>query len=115
MPATVLVVDDDPDFRGLAARMVAEVGLTVAAQAENAEEALAAAHRVRPDAALVDVRLPDRSGIDLGTELAALPWSPRVVLISSSSGVANLDMNGLTFVRKEDLPRVPLRQLLTSG
>jgi FixJ family two-component response regulator len=94
MPATVLVVDDDSDFRGLAARMVTEVGLTVA---------------------LVDVRLPDRSGIDLGTELAALPWSPRVVLISSSSGVADLDMNGLTFVRKEDLPRVPLRQLLTSG
>jgi FixJ family two-component response regulator len=115
MAATVLVVDDDSGFRGLAARLVAEVGLTVAGQAENAEDALAAAHRLRPDAALVDVRLPDRSGIDLGAELAALPWGPRVVLISSSPGVAHLDMNGLTFVPKEDLPRAPLRQLLTSG
>ena len=38
MPPTVLVVDDDGDFRGLAARMLAAMGLDVAHRA----------HLVRP-------------------------------------------------------------------
>jgi DNA-binding NarL/FixJ family response regulator len=119
MAVTVLVVDDDPGFRGLAARVIGAMGLTVAGQAENADQALAAAQRLRPDAALVDVRLPDRDGIDLAVELAALPWHPRVVLISSDPDTARFerdrrDANHLAFVSKEDLPRAPLRQLLTS-
>ena len=115
MAATVLLVDDDAGFRGLAARMVGVAGLTVVGEAANAEEALAEARRLRPDAALVDVRLPDRDGIDLGGEIAALPWRPRVVLISSDPEAARRDANGLAFVAKADLPRTPLRQLLTSG
>ena len=118
MAVTVLVVDDDPGFRGLAARLISALGFTVTGQAEDAESALAAAHRLRPDAALVDVRLPGRDGIDLGAELAALPWRPQIVLTSSDPEAARLERQRrgaghLAFVPKEELPRAPLRELLT--
>jgi CheY-like chemotaxis protein len=117
MAATVLIVDDDPGFRGLVARMLTASGMTVAGEAENAEAAVAAAVALRPDAALVDIGLPDRDGIDLAYELAELPWGPRVVLTSSDADAASLDRRGsdgprLPFIAKADLPGAPLHRLL---
>jgi DNA-binding NarL/FixJ family response regulator len=82
MDRSILVVDDDPAFRELAGRFLAEIGLRVAAQAGTAAAAMAMAREVRPDAALVDIDLPDGDGITLAGALAALPWRPRVVLTS---------------------------------
>jgi CheY-like chemotaxis protein len=115
MEASILVVDDDAGFLRVAAQMLARDGMNVVATAETAAAGLAAAHEHRPDAALVDVGLPDRDGIDLGRELAALPWTPRVVLTSSDRDAAGLAArgDGLPFVPKEDLPTAPLRELLT--
>jgi DNA-binding NarL/FixJ family response regulator len=98
--------------------MVAATGLTVAGEAETAEAGLAAARRLRPDAALVDVRLPDRDRRELGAELAALPCRPRVLLASSDAGADGVeggrrDAGRLAFVAREELPDAPLRQLLT--
>jgi CheY-like chemotaxis protein len=120
MPDSVLIVDDDPAFRRLAARMLEALGLTVAGEAGDARAALAAAAALRPDAALVDVGLPDRDGIDLAGELAALPWSPRILLTSSDPEVGRLaarasDGRPLPFVAKEELPEAPLRQLLAGS
>jgi DNA-binding NarL/FixJ family response regulator len=117
MPVTVLIVDDDVAFRSLAARMVRSHGLTVVGEAGDVGAGVAAARRLRPDAALVDVRLPDGDGIALATELAGLPWSPRVVVTSSDAEFARAARPGpdgtqLAFVAKDDLPSSPLRELL---
>jgi DNA-binding NarL/FixJ family response regulator len=117
MAATVLIVDDDARFRSLAARMLQAGGMTIAGEAGDAGEGRAAAQRLRPDALLVDVGLPDGDGLALAAELALLPWSPRVVVISSDAEVAGLERPGpngtqLPFVAKEDLPTAPLRDLL---
>jgi DNA-binding NarL/FixJ family response regulator len=117
MPASVLIVDDDARFRSLAARMLKAEGLTVVGEAGDVGEGRAAAHALRPDAALVDVKLPDGDGIALAGELAGLPWSPRVLVVSSEVGVANADRPGpngtqLPFVAKEDLPSARLHDLL---
>ncbi len=82
MDRSILIVDDDPAFRELAGRLLADLGLRIAAQADTAAAAIAMAMEARPDAALVDVDLPDGGGIELAAALAALPWSPRVVLTS---------------------------------
>jgi DNA-binding response OmpR family regulator len=113
---TVLLVDDDPAFLALAARVCEGIGLRVAATAETAAAGLAAAHAVKPDAALVDVGLPDRSGIDLGRELAALSWGPRVVLTSTDHDAVRITPRGsaLPFIPKEDLANSRLRKLLIS-
>jgi CheY-like chemotaxis protein len=114
MAGSVLLVDDDPAFLALATRMMRDSGVRIAATAETAAAALAAALEIRPAAMLVDVGLPDRDGIELARELAALPWSPRVVLTSTDpDAVGGASGDGIPpFVPKEDLPNAPLREML---
>ena len=112
---SVLIVDDDPRFRRLAKRMLTAAGLTVVAEAADAQEAVIAANASKPDGILVDVGLPDRDGLDLARELLALEWHPRVLLTSTNPGAADpVDGQGdmLPFLPKEDLPNAPLHALL---
>jgi DNA-binding response OmpR family regulator len=119
MAISVLVIDDDPTSLSLATRVLKEMGVEVVTTAPDAGSAMAAASETRPDAALVDVGLPDRDGIDLAYDLAALPWRPRVVLMSTdrdavSAIAAQHDGDGLPFVPKEELAAGRLRLLLMS-
>ena len=112
-----LIVDDDPDFLGLTARIMATLGVEAVSTAENAADALTAAHQTRPEAMLVDVGLPDRDGIDLAYELLELPWRPRVVLTSSDSdAILALDPSDgrphLPFLGKEELGGDTLQRTL---
>jgi DNA-binding NarL/FixJ family response regulator len=116
MTGSVLVVDDDPEFRELAGRLLAFSGLTVVGEAGSVAEALVVAVRLEPAAALVDVELPDGDGIALARELAALAWHPLVVLTSIDGDITTTDearsVGARAFVNKADLPNVPLAQLL---
>jgi DNA-binding NarL/FixJ family response regulator len=114
---SVLLVDDDPTFLSLATRILTEAGLEVIGTVGDAARAVAAALSLKPDAALVDIGLPDRDGVDLAHELVALPWRPRVVLTSSDrDAAARIGSDGadggLSFIPKEDLPGAPLLRLL---
>jgi DNA-binding NarL/FixJ family response regulator len=115
----VLVVDDDPEFRELAQRLLAAAGLSVVGEADSVTAALAAATRLEPSAALVDVELPDGDGVTLARELAALPWRPRVVLTSIDGDITTADdareAGAKGFVSKADLPNAPLARLLGGG
>jgi DNA-binding NarL/FixJ family response regulator len=117
MPVSVLVVDDDPAFRWLARRMLTAAGLGFAGEANTVATATAAALDLRPDAALVDIGLPDGDGIALARELAALPWRPRIVLTSTDADAASADdvrgSGAEHFVPKSELPTVSLEHLLT--
>jgi DNA-binding response OmpR family regulator len=113
MAGSVLVVDDDPAFLSLAKRILHDAGVHVAGTAATVAEGLATARELEPAAVLVDVELPDGSGIDLAKDLGALPWGPRIVLTSTDrDAVAGRDMDSVPFVPKEDLPNAPLRMLL---
>jgi DNA-binding NarL/FixJ family response regulator len=117
MRMSVLVVDDDDRFRGLAARMLTALGLSVVGQAASVAEALDAVAALRPDAVLLDVGLPDGDGVTLARELAGLPWRPRIVLTSSDRDATTdrdaMDAGAAGFVAKDDLPDAALRHLLT--
>jgi CheY-like chemotaxis protein len=116
MVTSVLVIDDDPTFRKLAVRMLEGMGLHVVGQAATVEAGTAAARALRPHAALVDVALPDGSGVALAVELVALPWRPRVVLTSSRPGAVTervvQSSGAAAFIAKHDLPGDRLRVLL---
>jgi CheY-like chemotaxis protein len=116
MAQSVLVVDDDPAFRALASRMLGSLGLEVVAEAGTVADALTAASDFQPDAALVDVDLPDGDGISLTHELTALPWQPRVVLTSADSEAAGPEdvrrSGAVAFIHKASLPNGRLRRLL---
>jgi len=116
MAPTVLIVDDDPAFRGLAAQLLIAFGLVLVGEADSVEAAIAAAGALRPDAVLVDVGLPDGDGIALAGVLTALPWRPRVVLTSTdaeAATAADVTRSGAAaFVPKEQLPNAALQRLL---
>jgi DNA-binding NarL/FixJ family response regulator len=114
MAGSVLVVDDDPVFLSLAKRILEDAGVHVAGTAATVAEGMSAARDLQPAAVLVDVELPDGSGIDLAKDLAALPWAPRVVLTSTDrDAVSGPAVDGMpVFVPKEELPNAPLRGLL---
>jgi CheY-like chemotaxis protein len=113
---SILVVDDDDAFRGLASRMIAGMRLGRVAEAATVATALAAAVELRPCAALVDVGLPDGDGVTLATELSSLPWAPRIVLTSSDpdavSPASAVRAGAVGFVPKEDLASGKLRAML---
>ncbi len=116
MPRSLLVVDDDPDFRDLAARVLADWGHVVIGQAGTVAEALARAAELHPDAALVDIGLPDGDGFALTRELVRLPWAVRVVLISADADPRHTrsaqQAGALGFVAKDAVAEPELRRLL---
>ena len=117
MLLSVLVVDDDPAFLALAARVLEEAGVERVLTALDAAAATREAEAERPDAVLVDIGLPDRDGTELARQLAALSWRPRVVVTSIDGDAgrtidAPLDDGSLVFIPKEELATETLRQLL---
>ncbi len=87
--ATVLLVDDSSLIRqGIRAVLSLpghDVTFDVVAEAGTAAEGLAAARIHRPDLALLDIRLPDGSGIDTCRQILAELPATRVVMLTSYS------------------------------
>jgi DNA-binding NarL/FixJ family response regulator len=82
--AYVALVDDHPLFRqGLAAVLNREQDLAVICEAGDAEHALEQARRFELDAAVIDVLMPEMSGISLASELLEL--QPRCKILGLSA------------------------------
>ncbi len=79
----VFIVDDHPVFReGLASLIRHEPDLKVCGEANDAGRALSAIEKSQPDLVLVDIGLPDRSGLELIKDLHAVSRKLRVLAIS---------------------------------
>ena len=63
--AHILVVDDDPDIRGLVEFRLRKAGHDVLAASDGAGALAAVADRGRPDLAVLDVAMPGMSGLEL--------------------------------------------------
>jgi response regulator of citrate/malate metabolism len=105
----VLIVDDDGAFRRTAGRVLRGRGYEVVGEAETMAQARAAIVRLRPDAILLDVHLPDGSGTALAGELVAGGFETRVLLTSSDAAIAP---TGMAFVAKTDLIAADLSRYL---
>jgi DNA-binding NarL/FixJ family response regulator len=80
----VMVVDDQYPFRQAAVAVLdAMAGFAVAGTAETGEEAVALAARVLPDLVLMDVELPEMSGLEAARRLRRTAPAPVVVLVST--------------------------------
>jgi DNA-binding NarL/FixJ family response regulator len=116
VPTRVLIVDDHPSFRALAGRLLAEAGFAVVGEAADAASALQQADRLRPDLVILDVVLPDRSGLTVAAELTQASPAPHVVLTSSRSPSDFGEFfdwpAGCSFVPKHELTVARLRAVL---
>jgi DNA-binding NarL/FixJ family response regulator len=100
----VLIVDDHPTFRRFATRLLERDGFEIVGQAGDCHGARLEARRLEPDAILLDVLLPDGSGIELAAELAGLESRPTVVLTSSRAPEdLRPSIDGARFVPKDAL------------
>ena len=84
---TVLSVDDhDLVRKGIAAILSAEPEIELVGEANNAQEAVRLFARHRPDVTLMDLRLPDRSGIEVTREIRSQFPDARIIALTSYDG-----------------------------
>jgi DNA-binding NarL/FixJ family response regulator len=80
----LLLVDDHEVVRiGLRAVLHNKRGITVVGEAGTKVGAVRAVKRFRPDIVLMDVRLPDGSGVDAAREILARQPTTRVIFLTS--------------------------------
>jgi DNA-binding NarL/FixJ family response regulator len=83
-PLRLLVVDDHEVVRqGLVSLLGRRAGFEVVAQAGSVAESIEQAARYEPDLVVMDVRLPDGSGIEACREIRAARPETRVIMLTS--------------------------------
>jgi DNA-binding NarL/FixJ family response regulator len=87
----ILIADDHPIFRdGLRRLLEAEPDLAVIGEAVDAAEALTLTRQLAPDVLLLDVAMPNVSGLDVLQALTESPGRPRVILLTAAIDKADI-------------------------
>jgi len=113
----ILIVDDSPRFRALAAELLAARGFEVLEEAADGEQALAAVARGCPDGILLDVNLPGPDGFEVAALLAAACAEARIVLTSADLDQVPAEVMracpAIAFVTKQELAVADLKTLFS--
>jgi len=83
---SVLVIDDDPEFRESVARLLRTVGLSTR-QFSSVHDFLKAVPPEGPTCLVLDVRMPGRSGLELQRDLAAANRQVPIIFITAHADV----------------------------
>src|ERR1700730_5475224 len=84
IPLRIMIVDDHEVVRdGIKALLAEEEGPTIAGEAGGVREAIERVEWVRPDVVVMDIRLPDGSGIDATREIRARFPNTQVLMLTT--------------------------------
>jgi two-component system nitrate/nitrite response regulator NarL len=106
---SILIVDDQPNFRRHLRRLLTYAGFIVVGEAGDIAEAENLIQALQPDMAVIDVMLPGVNGLEGTPRLKALLPTLRVILVSAHLNHAELfrtaavEAGAETFVPKDDL------------
>ena len=85
---TILIIDDHPLVRqGLVAILKSAAEYEVVGQAGNGRDAIRLVKNLKPDLVLLDLGLPDKSGIEVSREIRNISPPTRILIISMHSKV----------------------------
>jgi len=80
----VMVVDDHPMWRDSVSRDLSNAGFEVVAATGEGAQAIRIAASVRPDVVVLDLQLPDVSGVDVTRGLLSAYPAAKVLILSAS-------------------------------
>ena len=86
-PIRVLLAEDDLPARALLVEVLGSLGHQVVAEVASGREAVAQAQVLRPDVVLLDVHMPDATGVEAATEIARSVPGVAVVLFTGDHTV----------------------------
>ena len=112
-PATILVVDDQPEVREVLRRLLEKSGRYATADAGGAEEALDVLRVRPPDALILDISMPQMSGLSVIPEVLSCSPTTRILVMSSHQGMEKeiLALGADAFLPKTASPRKVLAVL----
>ncbi len=88
---TILIVDDHPLFReGLKSLIARSSKFEVVGEGGTGREALRLAKKLKPDLVVMDISLPDRSGLDVTRDLRNLLSETRIIIVSMHSKIDHI-------------------------
>lgn len=83
----ILIVDDEPPARIRLGQMLGDcagqLSVTVVGQAEDGRAALSAVASLAPDVVLLDISMPDMSGIEVARHLAQADRPPAIIFVTA--------------------------------
>lgn len=90
-PIRVLIVDDHAVVRnGLMLMVQHEPGMIPIAEASNGEEAIALFHQHQPDVTLMDLRMPDITGVEAIAKIRQDYLEARIIILTTYDGDENI-------------------------
>ncbi|HZV80661.1 MAG TPA: response regulator [Geobacteraceae bacterium] len=91
LAGTVMIVDDELFFRGLLRDILTKAGLNVVAEAANGTDAVVMYREYSPDIVLMDIYMPEKSGIDSTGEIMAIDPGAKILICSGVGYDQDLD------------------------
>ncbi len=80
----VLIVDDSKIVCNGLQQMLANItGVEIVGQAHNAQDAIQSISEAKPDVVILDIRMPDKSGIDVLKDIRDKKLSIRVIMLTN--------------------------------
>jgi response regulator NasT len=110
-PIRILLAEDDDNARSILVDLLGALGHTVVSEVATGREAVDRSREVAPDVVLLDVHMPDGSGIEAAEEITAAVPGVAVVLFSGDQSVTLSDRDveataAIAFLPKPTPPRM---------
>ena len=87
----LMIVDDHPMVReGFKLLLEQDSNIIVVEQADNGKDCLLKLRKAKPDIILLDMNMPEMTGIELLQEISHNKWRPKILMLTASSEIEYL-------------------------